>query len=65
MRLVFGWVNHSSDKEQTLGDLVIDEEEEGPVDGEAGRKAGEGLSGGLWQGSALIHLDGSLLHNLQ
>lgn len=64
MRSVVGGVNHSSDKEQTLCDLMVDEEEEGPVDGESRRKAAEGLCGGLWQGSSLIHLNGSPLQDL-
>ena len=47
MRLVFGGVDHSSDLEQVLGGLVVDQEQEGSVNGESGGQVGgEGVSGG-------------------
>ena len=46
--------------------LVIDDEEEGSVDGEPGRGACEGLHGGpAGYRAALVHRDGRLVVNLE
>ena len=64
-RSLLGGVHHPSHQEDAAGHLMVNEEEEGSIDGEARRRAGQHIHSSAWGAACFVRGDGYLMHNLK
>lgn len=62
---LLGGVDHTAHVQEAAAPLLVDEEEEGPVDGESRRKAGEDAGSASIRAAALVHADHRFLEHLE